>query len=94
MPTILNFPRLVFSFWNMSSSKLKPSFGGRGGTLVGFGGLSRNPFGGGNIMSSLTLLRGTGLGFTFSHFPVLGGGVGLMRCATSFLNGSLSSKSS
>ena len=28
-------------------------------------------------MSSLTLFRGTGLGFTFSHFPVLGGGVGL-----------------
>ena len=49
---------------------------------MGFGGLSRNPFGVGNIMSSLTLLRGTGLGFTFSHFPVLGGGVGLMRCAT------------
>ena len=77
MPTILNFPRLVFSFWNMSSSKLKPSFGGRGGTLVGFGGLSRNPFGGGNIMSS----RGTGFGFMLSHFPVLGGGVGLMLCA-------------
>ena len=51
-------------------------------------------FGGGNIMSSLTLFHGTGLGFTFSHFPVLGGGVGLMRCATSSLNGSLSSKSS
>ena len=64
MPTILNFPRLVFSDLNMSSSKLKPSFGGRGGALVGFGGLSQNPFGGGNIMSS----RGTGLGF-----PVLGG---------------------
>ena len=38
----------------------------------------------------LTLFRGTGLGFTFSHFPVLSGGVGLMRCATSSLNGSLS----
>ena len=36
-----------------------------------------NPFGVGNIMSSLTLFRGTGLGFTFSHFPVLDGGVGL-----------------
>ena len=70
MPTILNFPRLVFSDLNMSSSKLKPSFGGRGGALVGFGGLSQNPFGG------LTLLRGTGFGFTFSHFPVLGGGIG------------------
>ena len=35
--------------------------------------------GGGNIMSSLTLFRGTGLGFTFSHFPVLGGGVGLFQ---------------
>ena len=31
---------------------------------MGFGGLSRNPFGG------LTLLRGTGFGF-----PVLGGGI-------------------
>ena len=60
---------------------------------MGFGGLSRNPFGG-NIMSSLTLFRGTSLGFMLFHFPVLGGGVGLMRCATSSLNGSLSSKSS
>ena len=42
IPTILNFPRLVFSVWNMSSSKLKPSFGGRGGVLVGFGGLIRS----------------------------------------------------
>ena len=25
----------------------------------------------------LTLLRGTGLGFTLSHFPVLGSGIGL-----------------
>ena len=50
----------------MSSSKLKPSFGGRGGALVGFGGLSRNRFGGGNIMSSLMLFRGTGLGFMLS----------------------------
>ena len=58
---------------------------------MGFGGLSRNPFGGGNIMSSLTLFRGTGLGFVLSHFPVLGF-VG--SCATSSLNGSLSSKSS
>ena len=77
MPTILNFPRLVFSVWNMSSSKLKPSFGGSGGSLEGFGGLSCNPFGGDNIMSLLTLFHGTGLGFTFTHFPVLGGGVGL-----------------
>ena len=63
----------------MSSSKLKSSFGfgGCGGFLVGFGGLSRNPFGGGN-MSSLTLFRGTGLGFTLSHFSVLGGGIGLL----------------
>ena len=71
---ILNFPRLVFSVWNMSSSKLKSSFG----FLVGFGGLSRNPFGGCNIMSSLTLFRGTGLGFTLSHFPVIGGEIGLL----------------
>ena len=63
----------------MSSSKLNSCFGvgGSGGFLEGFGGLSRNPFGGDNIMSLLTLFRGTGLGFTFSHFPVLGGGVGL-----------------
>ena len=38
---------------------------------------------GGSIMSSyslticLTLLRVTGFGFTLSHFPVLGGGIGL-----------------
>ena len=38
------------------------------------------------------LLRGTGFGFTLSHFPVLGGGGGLMRLATSCLNGSLSGK--
>ena len=45
--------------------------------------------------SSLTLLHGTGLGFTLSHFPVLSGGVGVVgSCATSSLNGSLSSKSS
>ena len=25
----------------------------------------------------LTLFRGTGLGFTFFHFPILGGGIGL-----------------
>ena len=37
----------------------------------------------------LTLFRGTGLGFTFSHFPVLGGGVGLMRCKTSGKGGGL-----
>ena len=36
-----------------------------------------------------------GLGFTLSHFPVLGGGVGFVgSCATSSLSGSLSSKSS
>ena len=50
------------------------------------------------MRSSLTLLHGMGLGFTLSHFPVLGGGVGLMRfvgsCVTSSLNGLLSSKSS
>ena len=50
------------------------------------------------MRSSLTLLRGTGLGFVLSHFPVLGGGGGLVlfagSCATSSLNGSLSSKSS
>ena len=50
------------------------------------------------MRSSLTLLHGTGLSFTLSHFPVLGGGGGLMpfagSCATSSLNGSLSSKSS
>ena len=28
-------------------------------------------------MSSLILLHRTGLGFTLSHFPVLGGGIGL-----------------
>ena len=27
----------------------------------------------------LTLLRGTGLGFTLSHFPVLGGGIGFFH---------------
>ena len=74
MLIILNFPRLVFSVWNMSSSKLKSSFG----FLVVFGGLSRNPFGGCNIMSSLTLFRGTGLGFTLYHFPVIGGEIGLL----------------
>ena len=50
------------------------------------------------MKSSVTLLSGTGLGFTLSHFPVLGGGGGLMclagSCATSSLNGLLSSKSS
>ena len=76
---ISNFPRLVFSVWNMSSSKSKSPFGvgGSGGFLVGFGGLSRNCFGG-NMMSSLTLFRGTGLGLMLSHFPVLGGGIGLI----------------
>ena len=32
---------------------------------------------GGNVMSSLMLFCGTGLGFMLSHFPVLGGGIGL-----------------
>ena len=42
------------------------------------------------MRSSLTLLHGT-----LSHFPVLGGGVGFVgSCATSSLNGSLSSRSS
>ena len=36
---LMNFPRLVFSVWNVSSSKLKSLLGGRGGVLVGFGGL-------------------------------------------------------
>ena len=31
------------------------------------------------MMSSLTLFRRTGLGFTLSHFPVLGGAVGFFR---------------
>ena len=70
-----------------------------GGFLVGFGGLrafcilsglSVLGFGIGLYPSSLTLLRGT-----LSHFPVLSGGVGFVgSCATSSLNGSLSSKSS
>ena len=55
----------------MSSSKLNSCFG------VGCSGGSLEGFGVGNIMSLLILFRGTGLGFTFSHFPVLGGGVGL-----------------
>ena len=66
----------VFGLEYMSSSKLK-SFFGCGGFLVVFGGLSRNPFGGGNV-SSLTLFRGMGLGFTPSHFSVLGDGIGLL----------------
>ena len=48
-------------------------------SVLGFGiGLypSWNFSGGGNMRSLLTLLHGTGLGFTLSHFPVLGGGVG------------------
>ena len=48
-------------------------------SVLGFGiGLypSWNLSGGGNMRSLLTLLHGTGLGFTLSHFPVLGGGVG------------------
>ena len=61
-------------------------------------GLSVLGFGIGLYPFSLTLLRGIGLGFTLSHFPVLGGEVGLMcfvgSCVTSSLNGSLSSESS
>ena len=53
---------------------------------MGFGGLSRNCFGGCNMMSSLMLIRGTGLGFTLSHFPVLGGGVGFFHW---FINNSI-----
>ena len=57
-------------------------------TVLGFG-IGLYPSGGGNMRSSLTLLHGT-----FSHFPVLGGGVGFVgSCATSSLSGSLSSKS-
>ena len=33
---------------------------------------------------SLTLFRGTGLGFTLSHFPVLGGGIGLLMLSLGF----------
>ena len=66
-------------------------------SVLGFG-IGLYPSGGGNMRSSLTLLHGIDSGFTLFHFPVLGGGVGLMRfagsCATSTLNGSLSSKSS
>ena len=60
---------------------------------MGFGGLSRNCFGGGNMMSSLTLFRGTGLGFMLSHFPVLGGGIGLIisSCSLMLLLGFLAS---
>ena len=50
--------------------------------VLGFGiGLypSWNCSGGGNMRSSLTLLRGMGLSFTLSHFPVLGGGVGFFH---------------
>ena len=41
MLIILNFSRLWFSVWNMSSSKLNSCFGdgGSGGSLEGFGGL-------------------------------------------------------
>ena len=30
------------------------------------------------VVISLTLFRGTGLGFTLSHFPVIGGEIGLL----------------
>ena len=32
----------------------------------------------------LTLLHGTGLGFTASHFPVLGGGIGLLMLSLGY----------
>ena len=37
------------------------------------------------MMSSLTLFCGTGLGFTLSHFSVLGGGMGLIISACSLI---------
>ena len=43
---------------------------------------SWNCSGGDNMVSSLTLFRGTGLDFTLSHFPVLGGGVGFLTLST------------
>ena len=52
--------------------------------LVGFGGLSRNCFGG-NTMFSLRFFRGTGLGFTLSHFPVLCGGIGFIISSCSLM---------
>ena len=60
---------------------------------MGFGGLSRNCSRGGNMMSSLTLFRGTGLGFMLSHFPVLSGGIDLIisSCLLMLLLGSLAS---
>ena len=60
---------------------------------MGFGGLSRNCSGGGNMMSSLTLFRETGLGFMPSHFPVLGGRIGLIifSCSLMVLLGFLDS---
>ena len=65
----------------MSSSKLNSCFGVL--SVLGFG-IGRNPSwncsGGGNMMSSLTLFHGMGLGFTLSHFPVLGCGVGFFCC--------------
>ena len=41
------------------------------------------------MVSSLTLFRGTGLGFMLSHFPVLGGGIGLIisSCSLTLLLG-------
>ena len=61
-------------------------------SVLGFG-IGLYPSGGGNMRSSLTLLRG--LGFMLSHFPVLGGSMCFAgSCAASSLNGSLSSKSS
>ena len=35
------------------------------------------------MMSSLMLFRGTGLGFMFFNFPVLGGGVDFLTLSTS-----------
>ena len=49
-------------------------------------GLSVLGFGIGLYPFSLTLLHGTGLGFALSHFPVLGGGVGLVRFVSSWCN--------
>ena len=76
----------------MSLSKLNSCFGvgGSGGSLEGFGALSVLGFviglypswncsGSGNMVSSLTLFCGTSLGFTLSHFPALGGGVGFFH---------------
>ena len=58
--------------------------------FLGFGiGLypSWNCSGGGNMTSLSTLLHGMGLGFTFSHFPVLDSGVDSFHC---FINNLIS----